>query len=144
MNYKAFVEESNSIEGIYRDAFPEEITELERFVAVKHMTIGDLQQFVSVYEPGAQLRDKKGMNVCVGTYYPPFGGPDIFEQLQGLLDEAIISAKMSPLAQHIYYELLHPFTDCNGRSGRALWLWRMKRIEGSFLYNFYMQTLKEV
>ena len=37
----------------------------------------------------------------------------------------------------------HPFTDGNGRSGRALWLWQMNNhAPFGFLHTFYYQTLE--
>ena len=45
------------------------------------------------------------------------------------------------------YEMLHPFMDGNGRSGRALWAWMMLRLGQDpfallFLHRFYYQTLE--
>lgn len=66
--------------------------------------------------------------------------------LEKLLDE-----KAHPYHIHVDYENLHPFTDGNGRSGRALWLRRMKdlgensfyqALDLGFLHTFYYQTLK--
>lgn len=49
-----------------------------------------------------------------------------------------------PYKIHLLYEDLHPFTDGNGRSGRAIWLWQMERQGGtrlSFLHWWYYATL---
>lgn len=46
-----------------------------------------------------------------------------------------------PWEVHIAYEMLHPFTDGNGRSGRMLWAWQMRNFPLDFLHTFYYQTL---
>jgi Fic/DOC family len=135
---RQFVIESNSIERIFRDPTKEEIDELIRFMALKRITIEEIEQFVSVYQPEAKLRDKPGMNVRIGSYYPPRGGPLIRGYLQNILDKGL-----DPYSLHVRYELIHPFMDCNGRSGRALWAWAMEDITGGFLLNFYYQSLKK-
>jgi hypothetical protein len=132
-----FVMESNAIEQIFREPAQEEINEFVRFMGLSKITIEELEKFVSVYEPKARLRDQYGLNVRVGRYYPPFGSPEIRENLKSLLD-----TDYDPYAMHLHYEHLHPFTDCNGRSGRALWAWQMQNIEGGFLLNFYYQALQ--
>ena len=50
---------------------------------------------------------------------------------------------------HVAYETLHPFTDGNGRSGRALWAKHMLAdgqdgywLERGFLHTFYYQSLE--
>jgi hypothetical protein len=140
-----YITESNSIEQIFRYPTDQEIEEMDCFLDRDTMTIEELQKFVSVYEPTASLRDKYGMNVRVGKYYPPYGGPGIREDLQALLNN---QSKWSSHKLHVEYELLHPFSDGNGRSGRALWLWRrlnerhMKNYS-PFLLEFYYQTLHE-
>jgi Fic family protein len=83
------------------------------------------------------------MNVCVGSHTPPEGGEHIVVQLQALLT-AINENILSPFEAHLKYEALHPFTDGNGRSGRAIWYWMMKntlRVDLGFLHAFYYQTL---
>ena len=132
-----FVRESNHIELIFRDGTPEEIAEFKRFIALPTMTVEEIERFVSVYQPDAKLRDKYDMNVRVGSYYPPFGRPEIRVALKDLLKEENITS----LDLHIRYELLHPFMDCNGRSGRALWLWKNMTTSGSFLLDFYFQLI---
>ena len=132
-----FVVESNKIENIIREPTREEIDELVRFINLGKITVEDLVKFVSIYQPDARLRDEYGMNVRIGNYYPPFGGPDIVETLRSLLGSDYNVHRL-----HIEYEKLHPFSDCNGRSGRALWAWHMKDLTGGFLLNFYYQTLQ--
>lgn len=136
---REFVTETNRIEGILRDPTDAEITEHNRFVALDAVTIADLEHFVSVYQPGARLRDQMGMNVRVGDHIPPRGGPAIRHSLALLLHEL-----GDPYKVHLAYEDLHPFSDGNGRSGRVLWAWQMAKLRGyplGFLHHFYYQAL---
>lgn len=133
-----FVRESNSIERIFREPTQAEVDELKRFIALTKITVEELEAFVKVYQPDARLRDAYGLNVRVGKYYPPFGSPDLRRELIELLEQH----NVSPWIAHMNYERLHPFTDGNGRSGRALWLWKTKYCEDGFLVNFYFQTLQ--
>lgn len=135
-----FITESNKIEGIIRAPSDSEVKEFFRFLYLESVTIKDLVQFVSVYQPDAVLRDKVGMNVRVGRYLPPAGAPGIRKKLQKILDEIGYSAYQT----HCKYESLHPFTDGNGRSGRMLWLYCMGGFAPlGFLHTFYYQTLSE-
>ncbi len=143
MNTFERVRESNRIEGIEREPTEAEVLEHERFVALEALSIPELQHFVKVYQPNARLRSAPGMNVCVGSHTPPEGGEHIVVQLQALLT-AINENILSPFEAHLKYEALHPFTDGNGRSGRAIWYWMMKntlRVDLGFLHAFYYQTL---
>lgn len=140
-----FVRESNAIEGIRRDPSKAEIAALKTLLDRDFVLLVDLDAFVRVYQPDAMLRERRGMNVCVGDYIAPDGGPQIAGEL-GLLLEGANNLLSSPHGTHLAYERLHPFTDCNGRSGRALWLWMMwqrgYRAELGFLHKFYYQTLE--
>ena len=139
-----FVRQSNAIERIHRDPTPEEIEAHATFLAAEIVVDLDLERFVSVIQPGAVLRDREGLDVRVGSHIAPRGGPEIRNQLQLLLS---YQEEFTPHAVHLKYETLHPFTDGNGRSGRALWLWMM-RDQGlrmaplGFLQTFYYQTLQ--
>lgn len=134
----SFITESNKIENIFREPTYEEISEFERFLILDKITVDELIKFVSVYQPDAKLRDQYNMNVRIGNYYPPFGSPEIRDNLISLLETNYDAYDL-----HVKYEKLHPFTDGNGRSGRALWAWKMKDISDGFLRPFYYQTLRK-
>jgi fido (protein-threonine AMPylation protein) len=137
------IAESNRIERIYRDPTPEEIAEYTRFLALKEVTIEELQQFVDVYAPGKVLREWPGMNVFIGGRFL-VGGPHVREELQRLLDD-INAGRIRPYEAHLAYEMIHPFQDGNGRSGRMLWYWMMEDRGHDtglgFLHRFYYQAL---
>lgn len=145
-----FLAESNAIEGITRRPTSLEIEATAEFLQSPTITTADLDSLVSIYEPGAKLRRGHRMNVRVGRYTAPPGGTRIRVALLIILRD-ICAGATSPFDAHIAYEKLHPFTDGNGRSGRALWAWQMCRLDHpwerdrlSFLHRFYYQTLDAV
>lgn len=132
-----FVCESNRIEGIFGITVEE--VEAHRVFLSGHATVEALVSLVAVLQPDARLRDSKAIHgVRVGSHVAPPSGPEIYRELKHVL---MID---DPWKQHISYETLHPFTDGNGRSGRALWLHRHKELflPIGFLHAFYYQTLE--
>ena len=140
-----FIRESNRIEGIEREPYQKEVAALERFLRLETIEVWDLELLVETFQPGARLRDKPEMNVQVGNHIAPQGGSEIRSALEAILQTTQNGA--SPYQAHRDYEAVHPFTDGNGRSGRALWLWMMHRNHGGaplgFLHTFYYQALAE-
>lgn len=140
---KAFLRESLKIEGINRQPTKREVEATEAFLASKAPAIPEIVTLVRVYQPDARLRDIDGLNVRVGDHVPPSGGPHIVTALSGILHDIRYGA--DPWETHLAYEMLHPFTDGNGRSGRAIWAWQMIRRQSGlplqFLHQFYYQTL---
>lgn len=147
LDINEFIRESNKIEGILRDPTKEEIKEMRRFVGLETVGVTDLIRFVCVYQPDAKLRTLPGMDVRVGSHIAPLGSFYIKEYLERILEDCT-SGRVGPYYTHCRYETLHPFTDCNGRSGRALWAWQMSRQAAGwhtrrigFLHAFYYQAL---
>ena len=143
-----FVAESNRIEGLRHSPHPWELAAHENLWALDVVTVADLEEFVQRVA-GAVLRDWPGLDVRVGQHVPPRGGPGIRFALETLLAEMQEPSAPTPREVHVRYETLHPFTDGNGRSGRALWAWQMLHedrwpgIRLGFLHAYYYQTLQE-
>lgn len=145
---RTFVDESNRIEGL-GPASAGEVEATELFLGLPQVRVDDLATLVRAYQPDARLRDTVGLDVRVGTHIAPRGGPEIRERLRWLLEHTIRVA--TPFEMHWAYETLHPFIDGNGRSGRALWAWRMERMPAAydphwrvrgFLHTWYYQSLE--
>lgn len=142
---RAFARESNMIEGIKDPARHRIHAEaLETFVySPGYLSINVVETFVSRIQPSAYLRTKPEDMVMIANHIPPKPS-DMLPKFKYLL-ECVNKGLISAYNAHVQYEILHPFIDGNGRSGRALWLrmmilngWDMRR---GFLHEFYYQTL---
>lgn len=135
-----FIRESNQIEGIETTSL-EDVIAHQALLNIESPSAKDLADFVEVVA-FAKMRNKPGLDVRVGDHVAPPGGPAIPHMLEALLK----NPPALPFVLHVEYETLHPFMDGNGRSGRALWLWYMRKLgqpiySSSFLHTFYYQAL---
>src|SRR5574343_134488 len=139
---ETFLQESLTIEGIYRDPTDEETTATMQFLH-RPLNIQSLITLQEVYAPNCPMRTREGMNVRVGQHIAPKGGKDI----RKLTEKAL--AIEDPWTCHVAFEYVHPFMDGNGHTGRTVWAWKMRAARRDpftlpFLHRFYYQTLHAV
>lgn len=144
---KEFVRQSNTIEGILRQPYKLEVDATQQFLDRGLIAREPLLALLKVYAPDAKLRDKKGLDVRVGRYFPPPGGPEVGGMLDHLLHR-MAEGRVSAYHGHQEFERLHPFLDGNGRTGRVLWARQMLNnghdpFKLGFLHLWYYQSLDE-
>lgn len=143
-----FAKESNWIEGITNaDDSERMFEELEAFLKLEKLTVEN----VCGFNEWGELRDRDGMDVWIAGKMAPPGGKYIRRSLETLLSNISNHGNTSNVDAyncHLCFERSHPFTDGNGRTGRAIWLWQMVRqhdydLSLGFLHKFYYQALSQ-
>ena len=137
--------ESNRIERIYRPPFKYEVKAHDVLWRKPYLKVTDVERFVWVVAK-VPIRHLFGQNVTVNGHRAPIGGPQIVDELKKLLHRVSLDSRFDPHEAHCQYEALHPFLDGNGRSGRAVWAWHMRKhgldpFLRPFLQEFYYQSL---
>jgi hypothetical protein len=111
-----FVRASNRLAGITREPTVAEISAHRGLLAANRLRVENLEQFVRHVAGGAHLRDPDSDR----------GGKKLRSDL-AIIVEAAKARAASPARLHRLYGMLHPFTDGNGRCGRALLMWQVMR-----------------
>ena len=120
-----FVRVNNRMAGIDREPSAAEVAAHRGLLAANELRVENLELFVRHVAPGAHLRD---------TAHDDGWSEDETsasrDELRADLS-AIVAAARSKSAKpdrlHRLYRMLRPFTDANGRCGRALWMWQVMR-----------------
>lgn len=139
-----FIYESNRIENITTPPNRAEINVYESFLHLDNIKLVDVENFINQIA-NVPIRSKNGMNVYVENHKPERGGPEIPKKLEYIL--ACLNEQLfDPYEIHSQYETLHAFMDCNGRSGRIIWLWQRQKLgldsPLGFLHHYYCESLE--
>lgn len=144
-----FLIQSNKIEGIDDVVTEEDEIVLLQLLLQKEITVDNLCDVAFHFQRDARLRDGISSfdNVKVGNHNAPQAGPEVKRTLEVYLRKMADCRgdKSRAYDLHKAYEKLHPFTDCNGRTGRILLWWMMEGDFGpyDFLTWWYIQSQSE-
>lgn len=119
---REFVRVSNRMAGITREPTAAEVGAHRGLLAANSLRVENLELFIHHIAPGAELRDlpldAEDEDLAIGD--------DVRADLATIVLAAQARAA-SPDRLHRIYQRLRPFTDGNGRCGRALWMWQVMR-----------------
>jgi hypothetical protein len=123
-----FVRVSNRMAGITREPTVSEISAHRGLLAANALRVENLELFVHHVAEGARLRSEAGTPAPSANEQTAPAG-----ELKADLATIVLAAQKqaaSPQRLHRIYTLLSPFTDGNGRAGRALLMWQIMRVGG--------------
>lgn len=133
-----FTMDSYELEG--EIALIKDVNCLQAILSANYINIHMLEEIVGAMTNGkGRMRDRRAMNVRVGSHNPPKGGEGVLIMTLQLLEE-LADGVDDPWAWKERFLWLHPFTDGNGRIARALWL-RMEALKDA---NHIYQRLRRV
>ena len=118
-----FVRASNRLAGIEREPTASEISAHRGLLAANTLKVENLEQFVRHVAGGARLRDGYS---SIAARKAERTDPSLRADLETIV-EAASSRAVSPARVYRIYRMLRPFTDGNGRCGRALLMWQVMR-----------------
>jgi Fic family protein len=145
MNIENFLRESNYIEGeVEAGTGKGQLYLYDKLAATsflaRPLTAESLKELHHAISHGRDIKrgEWRDVDVRVGSHKCP-DHQDV-ERLMAEFFENI--HYMNAWKAHVEFEKIHPFEDLNGRTGRLLWLHKMKGVcKLSFLQSFYYQTL---
>ena len=120
-----FVRISNRMAGITREPTVSEISAHRGLLAANALRVENLEMFVHHVAQGAQVRSETGARAVSADEEITSA-----EELKADLATIVLAAQKqaaSPQRLHRIYTMLSPFTDGNGRAGRALRRWQIMR-----------------
>lgn len=139
---------SNEIEGIVRDEarILAEVNALGTLLSSTTLGTHELLTYLNVIEPDARIRTT-GDSVRVGSYEAPAGGPHMIREVAEFLTALSAKDAPRPILAYAAWEHLHPLTDGNGRTGRALYAWyALNKFDfcprSNFLQEFHYEMLR--
>ena len=121
--WHSLARQSREIEGITYGV--EDAGDRLRKFVFGELTPGSVRNFCFA-EANATLRDRPGADVMIGGRLCPPGGLGIQAKFITLIKEAA-KPNASLWGTHASFLWLHPFTDGNGRTARAIFLWQALR-----------------
>lgn len=132
MDMDAHIRESNLIEGIDNPDFDDQAMiawdYLENQPKLTHHVVRKTQKIITLLQADLMphqrgyYRDMSETNVRVGSFQAPH-----YSEVETMMENWLLSMdypeNVDPKAAHRAFELIHPFVDGNGRTGRMLMWW---------------------